>query len=92
MFAQVRILVRSSTGAVVLPVSAIQRVDGQPLAFVKLADDLYEARAVRLGAKYNGAVEVLDGLKAQEQVVVAHGFAVKSQLLLDRLGAGCAEE
>jgi len=92
MFAQARIQVRSSDGAMVLPASAIQRVGGATLAFVKLADDLYEGRAVRLGAKYDGRLEVLEGLKPQEQIVVAHGFSIKSQLMLSRLGAGCAHE
>ncbi len=92
MFARARILTRNADGALVLPASAVQQVEGQPLLFVKLADDLFEARAVRLGTKFNGRVEVLEGLKPQEQVVVAHGFPLKSQLLISRLGAGCADE
>lgn len=92
MFAQARILIRHTEKAVLVPPSAIQRVAGQPLVFVKLADDLFEARGVRLGAKHNGHVEVVAGLKPDEPVVVAHGFAVKSQLLISRLGAGCADD
>ncbi len=92
MFARARILTRKADGALVLPASAVQQVEGQPLVFVKLADDLFEARAVRLGAKFDGRLEVLEGLKPQEQVVVAHGFPLKSQLLISRLGAGCADE
>jgi len=63
-----------------------------PLVFVKLADDLFEARAVRLGTKFKGRLEVLEGVKAQEPVVVAGSFPLKSQLLISRLGAGCADE
>lgn len=92
MFARARILTRYANGALVLPASAILRVEGRPLVFVKRADDLFEARAVRLGAKFNDRVEVVEGLQPQEQVVVAHGFPLKSQLLISRLGAGCAEE
>jgi cobalt-zinc-cadmium efflux system membrane fusion protein len=92
MFARARILTRNANGALVLPASAVQQVEGQSLVFVKLADDLFEARAVRLGTKFNGHLEVLEGLKPQEQVVVAQGFALKSQLLISRLGAGCADE
>jgi cobalt-zinc-cadmium efflux system membrane fusion protein len=92
MFARARILTRKADGALVLPASAVQQVEGQPLVFVTLADDLFEARAVRLGAKFDGRLEVLEGLKPQEQVVVAHGFPLKSQLLISRLGAGCADE
>jgi len=47
---------------------------------------------VRVGAKHNGHVEILDGLQPGESVVVAQGFTLKSQLLISRLGAGCAHE
>jgi len=92
MFAQARILTRHAPQAVLVPPSAIQRIEGQPIVFVKLGDDLFEARGVKVGAQYNGHVEVLAGLKADEWVVVTHGFAVKSQLLISRLGAGCADD
>ncbi len=92
MFARARILTRNADGALVLPASAVQQVDGRPLVFVKVADDLFEARAVRLGTKFNGQLEVLEGLRAQELVVVAGSFPLKSQLLISRLGAGCADE
>jgi cobalt-zinc-cadmium efflux system membrane fusion protein len=62
------------------------------LVFVKLTEDLFDARVVRLGAKFDGRVEVVEGLKPQEVVVVNHGFALKSALLISRLGAGCADD
>ncbi|MBI4325530.1 MAG: efflux RND transporter periplasmic adaptor subunit [Chloroflexi bacterium] len=92
MFAQARILTRNAEGAVLLPPSAIQRVEGNSFVFVKLADDLFDARAVRLGAKFDGKVEIIEGLKPQEMVVVNHGFPLKSALLISRLGAGCADD
>jgi cobalt-zinc-cadmium efflux system membrane fusion protein len=92
MFARARILTRSADGALLLPSPAVQRIEGKPLVFVKLADDLFEARAITLGAKSDGQCEVLAGLKPQEQVAVAHGFTLKSQLLASRLGAGCADD
>lgn len=92
MFARARILTRRGAGALVLPGTAIQRVEGRPMVFVKLAGDLFEARAVRLGVKHGGLVEILEGLSAQDEVVVTGSFPLKSQLLVSRLGAGCAEE
>ena len=35
---------------------------------------------------------VLAGLKPQEQIAVSHAFAVKSAMLMSRLGAGCADD
>ncbi len=92
MFARARILIRHAEKAVLLPTAAIQRVAGHSIVFVKLADDLYEARAVRLGSRHNGQVEILSGLNPDEPVVITHSFAVKSQLLISRLGAGCADD
>jgi membrane fusion protein, heavy metal efflux system len=91
MYARARILVRSAEGAVLVPSSAIYALEGKPFIFVKLADDLFEARAVAVGIKFDGQLEVLEGLKPQEVVVVNHGFALKSQWLSSRMGAGCAD-
>ena len=91
MFAKARILARTAGQAMLLPDSAICRIEGKPFVFVKLADDLFEARAVTLGFKLDGQLQVLEGLKPEETVVVNHGFALKSQWLSSRMGAGCAD-
>jgi membrane fusion protein, heavy metal efflux system len=91
MFARARILVGGAETAVVVPASAICALEGKPFVFVKLADDLFETRAVTTGIKYDGQLEIVEGLKAQEVVVVNHGFAIKSQWLSSRMGAGCAD-
>lgn len=92
MFAQARILTRSAEGAILLPSSSIQRIEGNDFVFVKLEDDLFDARAVRLGSKLDGKVEILDGLKPEEVVAVDHAFPLKSTFLISRLGAGCADD
>lgn len=92
MFARAHILVRQQGDAITVPQQAISEVEGQSLVFIKLEEDLYEARAVRLGAEHDGAREVLDGLERDEKVVIRHGFSLKSQLLASRLGAGCTDE
>jgi len=92
MFATARILTRRTENAMLLPPEAVQYVEGRPLVFVQLADDLFDARAVRLGVKFNGHQEVLAGLEPQDSVAVTHTFALKSALLMSRLGAGCADD
>ena len=91
MFAKARILSRRTEGAVLVPSSALCALEGKTFVFVKVADDLFEARAVSLGVTFEGQREVLAGLKPQELVVVNHGFALKSQWLSSRMGAGCAD-
>lgn len=92
MFAQARILTRQGEEAMLLPTAAIQWMDGHPLVFVKLAEDLYEARAVDLGTIQETSVEITGGLDLRERVAVRSTFALKSQLLLSRLGAGCVDD
>lgn len=91
MFVRARILTNNSEQAVVIPESALQRLDGKPLVFVKLAEDLYDARLVELGGKHNGHVAVQSGLLPTDEVVVNRGFTMKTQLLISRLGAGCGD-
>lgn len=92
VFAKARILTGSGANALTVPSSAIQRVDGKPLLFVKLEADLFDARAISLGSRVGDSWVVTDGLKAGEDVATEHVFALKSQLLISRLGAGCADD
>jgi len=92
MFARARIVTRADQAALLVPATAVERVDGKPLLFVRMADDLFEARAVELGARFNGNQEVRLGLKAQEEIAVSRAYALKSALLASRLGAGCTDD
>ncbi len=92
MFGRARVWTKLAAAVVRVPAAALQRVEGQSLVFVRRADDLFEARVVRPGRALNGLTEVLAGLQPDEPVAVRGAFALKSQLLLSRLGAGCAEE
>jgi cobalt-zinc-cadmium efflux system membrane fusion protein len=92
VFAMARILTRQSQASLLVPPGAVQRVEGKPFVFVKLAEDLFDARAVALGARFDGRQEILAGLEYQEEVAVDHAFALKSAMLMSRLGAGCADD
>jgi cobalt-zinc-cadmium efflux system membrane fusion protein len=92
MFATARIRTRHAAAALLVPLAAVQHVEGKPFVFVQQGVDLFDARAVQLGAKQNGRLEVLAGLQPQEQVAVNHAFAIKSAMLISRLGAGCCAD
>jgi cobalt-zinc-cadmium efflux system membrane fusion protein len=89
MFAQARLLTGRADKAVSIPQAAVQQIEGRSFVFTRAAEDLYEARSIRLGAKQDGYVQVLEGLGPAEPVVIANAFLVKSQMLISRLGAGC---
>lgn len=92
MFGRAQVLIRSGENALSVPESSVLQVDGNSLVFVQLEDDLYEARAVQLGARYQGRYEVVEGLGTDDRMATQHGFSLKSQLLLSRMGAGCADD
>ncbi len=91
MFARARILTSNSDRAVTVPQSALQNVSGTTVVFVKSSEDVFEARPVQVGAKRDGHVEIVTGLKPDEPVAVRGSFALKSQFLISRLGAGCVD-
>lgn len=92
MFATARILIRETEDAMLVPSPAIQHIAGKPFVFVELGEDLFDLRAVSLGASFDGQQEILSGLEPREQVAVNHAFAIKSAMLMSRLGAGCAHD
>jgi cobalt-zinc-cadmium efflux system membrane fusion protein len=91
MFAKARIAVPDAGPGVVVPLGAVQQARGAPVVFVRLAEDLYEARRVRLGAAHDGLVEVAGRIAAGDSVVTEGSFLLKTETLKDSIGAGCCE-
>ncbi len=74
-----RIVVATKPAAQVVPLSALQTMDGKEVVFVR-EGETYTARAVTLGARDAGKVEVLDGLTLGEEVVVEQSYVVKADI------------
>ncbi len=91
-FGRARIIVRSTATAVVVPESALQRDGDSYLLFVKLNDEVFQTREVRIGGRSGGLVEVLAGLVAGEHVAVKGSYALSAQLNRGKLGAGCTDD
>ena len=74
-----------------VPASAVQRVGGVDLAFVRLSEDQFELR--RLVVRSNDGLEatLASGVNAGETVVTAGSFMLKTETLKDRIGAGCCD-
>jgi len=74
-----RITVDRAQVPLVVPLAALQEVDGREVVFVR-DGETYTARAVTLGRRDAHAVEVLSGLRAGEQVVVEQSYVIKADL------------
>lgn len=92
MFGRARIFGGAGRPAVVVPRGAVQRVQGVPFLFVKLADDVFETRRVTLGAGgTEKTIEIKEGVRPGEPVVTTGSFLLKTETLKDSIGAGCCE-
>ncbi|WP_434428313.1 hypothetical protein [Nannocystis pusilla] len=64
----------------VVPRQAVIQIDGAPRLFVATGERTFEMRKVTLGVGDFERVEVKDGLKVDERVVVSGVFALKGEL------------
>lgn len=79
MFAQVELAAGGAPAAVAVPTSAVIDSGTRRLLFVQVQDGRFEPREVRLGARGANYVEVLEGVAAGEQVVVAANFLIDAE-------------
>lgn len=74
-----RIVVASTPAAVVVPLAALQNLEGRDVVFVR-EGEIYTARPVQLGARDARQVAVSEGLREGEQVVVEQSYTVKADI------------
>jgi Cu(I)/Ag(I) efflux system membrane fusion protein len=80
MFADVEI--ETGAGAeprLTVPASAVIDSGNRQVVIVEKGSGLYQPRAVRLGARGDGFIEILDGVKHGESVVVAANFLIDAE-------------
>lgn len=86
MFTTAQIAGNDTRKALFVPEDALQDVNGVPVLFATTDGTHFTPRTVKTAKPVNHQVEVLDGLKAGEQVAVAGTFMLKSELLKGTIG------
>ena len=89
LFGTARVVVGAAEGPtrrVVVPLRAVMRVANKDVVFVLQPDGDFELHQVTLGHTADGRVELLSGLRANEEVVVEGGFTLKSAILKSTFG------
>jgi RND family efflux transporter MFP subunit len=79
MFATVKIVSPLSIEAVVVPDQAIIRSGERNIAVIALGGGYFDPREVKLGVQSGGYVEVLDGIKEGEKIVISSQFLIDSE-------------
>ena len=91
-FGRAQVIVRTSPSAVAVPNEAVQWEGCCYVVFVRVADEVFQARKVRLGARDAGYTEVLVGVLPGEVIATAGSHVLKSEILKSALGAGCVDD
>ena len=79
MFAQVDLQLGPATPVLTVPDSAVIDSGKRRIVLVQRAEGRFEPREVRTGARGDQYIEVLDGVKAGEEVVVAANFLIDAE-------------
>lgn len=74
-----RITVAQQPVGMLVPQSAVQSMGEQDVVFVQTGDT-YTQRAVKLGQRDAGQIEILSGLKPGERVVIEQSFLIKADI------------
>ncbi|GAB3684333.1 efflux RND transporter periplasmic adaptor subunit [Salinisphaera aquimarina] len=81
MFGSARVTAERGPQYALVPLDALQTIDGQDVVFVPADEDnAFRVVAVTTGAEGDGRVEIRAGLQAGDAVVVAGAFALNSAL------------
>jgi len=92
MFATVWIESGAAQTGISVPEEAVQLLDQKPVVFIAIPDGnggaKFERRDVELGAKNEGSIQLLGGVKAGDLVVVNGAFAVKAEFARSSMAAG----
>ncbi len=92
LFLRARIEVGGERQTLFVPRDAVQQMEGHTLVFVRTGAGVYVPRAVDVRPASGARFAVLEGLERGAEVVVAGAFLLKTEILKDSIGAGCADD
>lgn len=86
MFGTLKIEVSKNSKSIVVPDEALINDNGKYYLFVMVADTTFEKRDVEIGIRENKNVEIKNGLKEKDKVVIKGAFYLKSEMLKSSFG------
>jgi cobalt-zinc-cadmium efflux system membrane fusion protein len=74
-----------------VPRAAVFSDEGKSFVFKHWKDDFFVRQDVRQGREFFGMVEIREGIEAGDTIAVEGAFLLKSDVLREKMGAGCAD-
>ena len=74
-----------------VPKVAVLADEGRTFVFTHKEGEYWMRRPVKLGARFDGMVEITSGLTAEQRIITDGSFLLKSDVLRSKMGAGCAD-
>lgn len=90
MFATASPQINHDAVAIMLPAEAVLADEGRTFVFVHHEGPLFMRRPVDIGRATNTTVEITSGLVPGQTVVTRGAFLLKSEVLKEKMGEGCA--
>lgn len=91
-FGRGHIVIRESPTAAAVPTEAIHWEGCCHVVFVRLTDEIFQVRKVRLGTQSGPYTEIIVGVVPGEVVATQGSHVLKSEMLKSKLGAGCVDD
>jgi Cu(I)/Ag(I) efflux system membrane fusion protein len=79
MYAQMELPVATKGAVVTVPVSAVIDSGTRQIVLLQKGEGRFEPREVKVGARSDANIEILDGVKDGEQVVIAANFLIDAE-------------
>ena len=91
MFCKVDVFLPGATEVLAVSRKAVLEDDGRSFVFVRHRDEYFVRRPVRTGRSWADRIEIVEGLKAGQELATEGAFLLKSDVLRSKMGAGCAD-
>ncbi len=91
MFVTCRLIVPVEKSVLIIPQDSLLKDGDESFVFKQVGEDLFFKQAVQTGQFTAKNIEILDGLQENERIVTRGAFTLKSDVLREKMGAGCAD-
>lgn len=91
LFFKARIFLAEAHNLVTVARNAVLEDGGKHFAFIRLRDNYFLRRTVVPGPANGDRIAIVSGLQATDEIVSSGSFLLKSDVLREKMGAGCAD-